>query len=385
MRDPSPMHRWVMLWIGVLAQTTSGVFVNGAAFLLPKLTETRSLAHAATIVAMTSVGLMLTLVIWGYILDRTGERFVLTTCLTLVSIASVGGMFAHNDVMLGLALLLGGMSAAGTNAASGRVVVGWFAANKRGLAMGIRQSSLPLGVGIAAISIPQAAAAHGIAGGLAVPAILTAVGALACFVGIVDPPRPKSTDLSVSHTSPYRGDRRLVRIHVVSAMLVVPQATLWTFALLWLHDARGWALAAAGVMITFVQVLGALGRIGAGMWSDRLGSRMVPLRRIAIAAAATMAILAFTDFVGWPVAVLVMVVASVVTVADNGLAYTAVAEIAGPFWSGRSLGIQNTGQHGVGAAIAPLFAVLIDAAGYPAVFAVCAVIAAAAVPLVPND
>lgn len=373
-----------MLWVGVFAQTASGVFVNGAAFLLPKLTETRSTAHAATIVAMASVGLMLTLVLWGYILDRTGERFVLTTCLTLVSTASIAGMFAHNDITLGATLLAGGMSAAGTNAASGRVVVGWFAPDKRGLAMGIRQSSLPLGVGIAAILIPQAAAAYGIAGGLAVPAILAAAGAIACIVGIVDPPRPARTDVA-SYGNPYRGDRRLVRIHVVSAMLVVPQVTLWTFALLWLHDARGWTLAAAGVMITFVQILGALGRIGAGVWSDRLGSRMVPLRQIAIAAAISMAILAFTDFVGWPIAVLVMVAASVITVADNGLAYTAVAEIAGPFWSGRSLGLQNTGQHAFGAAIAPIFGAIIDTTGYPAVFAVCAFVAFAAIPLVPRD
>ena len=34
-----------------------------------------------------------------------------------------------------------------------------------------------------------------------------------------------------------------------------------------------------------------------------------------------------------------------ITVSDNGLAFTAIAEIAGPFWSGRALGTQNTSQH----------------------------------------
>lgn len=47
-----------------------------------------------------------------------------------------------------------------------------------------------------------------------------------------------------------------------------------------------------------------------------------------------------------------MVIASVITTADNGLAFTAVAEIAGPYWSGRALGAQNTTQY-VAATLVP--------------------------------
>ena len=49
-----------------------------------------------------------------------------------------------------------------------------------------------------------------------------------------------------------------------------------------------------------------------------------------------------------------MVVASTVTVADNGLAFTSVAERAGSFWSGRALGVQNTAQYLTAAAVAPV-------------------------------
>jgi len=44
-------------------------------------------------------------------------------------------------------LLLGGMAAASSNSASGRLVVGWFPPEQRGLVMGIRQTAQPLGVG----------------------------------------------------------------------------------------------------------------------------------------------------------------------------------------------------------------------------------------------
>ena len=57
---------------------------------------------------------------------------------------------------------------------------------------------------------------------------------------------------------------------------------------------------------------------------------MRPIRIIAALAALLMAALAATDAIGSPVAVLVMVAASIVVVADNGLAFTAIAEHAGP-------------------------------------------------------
>ena len=168
-------------------------------------------------------------------------------------------------------------------------------------------------------------------------------------------------------------------------LLVVPQALVWTFTLVWLMTERGWSPESAGVLVTVAQVLGALGRIAAGRWSDRVGSRLRPIRGIAGVAAGSMAVLAFTDALGSGWSVAVMVVASVVTVSDNGLAFTAIAEIAGPFWSGRALGAQNTSQLLMTGLTPPVFGALIGAAGYPVAFAVCALFPMLAIPLVPRE
>ena len=136
--------------------------------------------------------------------------------------------------------------------------------------------------------------------------------------------------------------------------------------------------------MTVAQLLGAGGRIVAGRWSDRVGSRLRPIRVIAAIAAASMALLALTDALGSPWSVAVMIVASVITVTDNGLAFTAIAEIAGPFWSGRALGVQNTTQLLATGLTPPVFGALISAAGYPAAFAVCALFPVLAIPLVPT-
>jgi MFS family permease len=165
---------------------------------------------------------------------------------------------------------------------------------------------------------------------------------------------------------------------------MMPQTVTVTFMLVWLINHRGWSVAAAGGLVTLSQLLGAVGRIAVGRWSDRVGSRLRPVRAIAIAAAVTMFLLALTDSTDSGYVVLLMVAVSVIAVLDNGLEATAITQVAGPFWTGRALGVQNTTQRLMAAAGAPLFGVLIMAAEYPAAWALCGLFPLAAAPLVPS-
>ncbi|MCM6773779.1 MFS transporter [Nocardia sp. CDC159] len=379
-------RRWAMLALGVFAQSSSAIMVHGTPFLLPALTDHgMSLPTAGLLVAMPTVGLCCMLIAWGYAVDRIGERAVLVAGPLLMCAAGAAAAAVSNHFVLGALLFVAGMGAASTNGASGRVIVGWFPPERRGLAMGIRQTAQPLGLAVGALAIPTAAAAHGFSAAMLVPAVMAGLAAAGCAIGIIDPPRPPLSG-DARPDNPYRGDTTLLRIHGVSVLLVIPQATVWTFALLWLHRDVGLSLPIAGALVTVTQLLGAGGRIGVGIWSDRVGSRLRPLRTVAVAAVLSMAgLAAAAGLHWWWAAVPILVVASVITVADNGLAFTAVAEIAGPYWSGRGLGIQNTGQNLASAAIAPAFGAVIAAVGFPAAYLIAAVIAVAAVPLVPDD
>nr|WP_228002957.1 MFS transporter [Nocardia australiensis] len=379
------VRRRSMLGLGVFAQSSSAVFIHGVPFLLPALTAGgMPLATAGLLVAMPTVGLVCTLIAWGYVVDRIGERKVLVGGPLLMLVAGISAATASNHIALGVLLFLGGIGAASTNGASGRVIVGWFPPHRRGLAMGIRQTAQPLGVGVGALAIPAVAAAQGVSAAILVPAIMAGIAAIGCLIWVVDPPRPEGK--AADRANPYRGVSTLWRIHAVSVLLCVPQGTVWTFALLWLHRDVGWSLPAAGLLVTATQILGAFGRIGAGHWSDRIGSRLGPLRTVAIAAVISMAALAFAAWThAWWAAIPLLIAASVITVSDNGLAFTAVAEIAGPHWSGRGLGIQNTGQNLAMAAIPPVFGALITATGFPAAYLAAAISAVAAVPLVPTS
>jgi MFS family permease len=117
-----------------------------------------------------------------------------------------------------------------------------------------------------------------------------------------------------------------------------------------------------------------------------VGSRLRPLRWVAVAGIPLLLLTALAGELHLiPLVAAAYVLASCVSVADNGLAFTSVAEIAGAHWSGRALGTQNTGQFLTAALAAPLVGLLIGVVGYSAAFALTALAPALAVPLVPAD
>lgn len=391
----TPARRWAMLAVGTTAQASSAAMVVAPSFLIPELHRPvvegghgMSLAEAGLVASAAMAGMMATLVLWGVVVDRRGERFALLTGL-LIAAAGGGVATTTGDPWpMAAALCVAGVGAAATNSASGRVVVGWFPPERRGLAMGIRQTGQPLGVGLAAATVAVIAHRHGIGPALWVPTAATAVSAVLVALVVLDPPRPTRAGAGTV-ANPYRRDRFLARVHGASVLLVVPQFLVWTFGLTWLVEGLDWSPGVAGLVVAGTQVAGAAARIGAGWVSDRVGSRMRPMRSVAVVAAATMALLGLAataaDGSGavTALAVVLLVIASAVTVADNGLAFTAVAERAGPFWSGRALGLQNTAQHVAAVATPPLAGLAITAWSYGATFALAAVFPLLAVAMVP--
>jgi MFS family permease len=380
-------RRWAIVVVSLLVTASAFIFINGVAFLIPALKEDLGtpLEEAGLLSSMPSFGMVATLILWGYLLDRVGERIVLTLGSVLTAGASYAAANMHSMVAFGAWLFVGGMAAASCNSAGGRLVSGWFPPEQRGLAMGVRQAAQPLGIALGALVIPELAeSSKSATSALIFPAILCAASAVLSVVAITDPPRKEWDEATEEElANPYRRSWVLRRIHAVSALLMVPQTVTVTFMLIWLIANYKCSIGLAGCLVTVSQVLGAIGRVMVGRWSDRVGSRLRPVRIMSVIGALVLAGLAFADHLGARIAVPLMVAASVVAVLDNGLESTAITEYAGPFWSGRSLGLQNTYQRVMAAGAPPVFGGLIASHGYPPGFVLCAVFPLLAIPIVP--
>lgn len=351
-----------MLGVGLVALVAGCAAQYGLAYLIPALrAEGLSLEEATLLVSAPVVGILLTLIAWGAAADRWGERLVLAVGLAAAGTLALAAAFA--DALPARWILLFGVGATSSaiHAASGRLILGWFAASQRGLAMGIRQMGQPLGVGVAAIILPPLASA-----GVGVPLGTLGVACIAAAVLVVllvrDPRRPPHRPGAPAPTSPYR-ELYLWRIHLASSLLVIPQWAVAVFAFDFLVTAVGWPAVQAGILLAVTALLGAGSRLVAGHWSDRVGSRLGPMRIVAVAIGIAMAALAVSAVAGVGPTIVALAVAAVITVSPNGLAFTAVAERAGSRWAGRALGVQNTFQNIVAGASAPPLAVLVGLAG----------------------
>ena len=140
-------------------------------------------------------------------------------------------------------------------------------------------------------------------------------------------------------------------------------------------NSLSWVLSAYAIVF-------AAALVPAGRWADRTGSRMRPLRQIAVVTSVVLMVLVLADQRHSPIALAAMVVALAIT-GDNGLPFTSVPEIAGRYWSGRALGAQNTVERLTVAVGPPAFGALISATGYPLAFAVCGLFPLAALPFFP--
>jgi MFS family permease len=369
-----------MLSLGMAAQGAGCVFMYGLPFLLPALRTGRglTLVQAGVLIGAPSAGMLITLIAWGWVADRYGERPAMTTGLALAGGLLIAAAYAHSTILLGTMLALAGAAAAAANAASGRVVLGWFPKEKRGMAMGWRQTAQPLGVAIAGVIVPLCATVR--AALLAMAAICIVVAALVAIF-VVDPPRPGPATAGRS-ASPYR-QPALWRVHGASMLLVVPQFATAGFALTYLVTDQHWHAATASRLIAAAQLAGAAGRLLCGRWSDRVRSRVRPMRQLALVNGATMMLLAAAVSTG--LGVPMVIAALVISMSGNGLAFTAVSEMAGSSWAGRALGAQNTGQNLIAAGTPAVIGAIVSGPGFAAAFALAGALALAAAIAVPAE
>ena len=365
-------YRWTILALGTVAQASYSAVFLGIPVLAPELREEYglTLTEIGVVIAAVSIGSMFTLLPWGLLTDRLGERKVLGTGLAASSVALVIAAFSSSYGVLVAMLVLAGAAGASVNAASGRAVMGWFAPSQRGFALGIRQTALPLGGAAAALCLPPIAAVGGTQAGLLVLAGACLATALAGAIGLREAPPEEAGEVG-DFVHPLR-DGRMWRIAVGSGLIVVAQISILAFTVLFLHGVRGLSTAAAAGIFALMQLAGAALRIIVGRWSDRVGARIVPLLTLAFSFSVAIAVSAALTSAPLALFLPAFIAAGALSQSWNGLSFTAAAEIAGRSRAGAALGFQQTALSVASAFAPPLFAILVESTSWGLAFGLAA-------------
>jgi MFS family permease len=390
--DPGPqpprrgfVNPWRILTVALTAQFGVSVIDQGIPTLTGFVKSQLGLtaATAGLVISAYPFGKIFGSYAGGLAADRIGERRVLLggglAASALVALAAASPL----PLLLAL-LVMAGAAGASATPAGGRLVLLAFPRNRHGLALGVRQTGIPLGGLVAAALMPWIAHRVGWRWSLVSGAGVAAV-ALIPLALIRVTREPRESERRWQTAAAHLRDRNLGLLTLWGCLLVSGQYALIAFLALDLRSQDHIGLATASLYVAAANVSGIVGRIGWGALSDRALSHgrkplLLWLTAAGLTGALTLLCIPPSMPAGWLIAA--AAVAGFGLIGYQGLLVTMIAEAAGPDRVGAATGFTNTFLTVSIAASPPIYGLIADAAGtYRAIWAALAgVLALAFIP-----
>ena len=359
--------RWRVLTLMTTAQAGASVVQQALGSLSPILVAAFVLSKAQLGVIFTAlmVGSALFVAASGVLTDRWGERRMVLLSGAMMTLALLAAAIVHGYAALVVCIAVFGAAYAASTPAGGRAILAWFDRD-RGFAMGIRQTGVPVGGLIGALTLPFVAHGYGLRGAFVFAAVIVATTTLIAFLGYRearDGRAPTATLASVARgMRTLARDPRLIGVTLTCMILVSIQLAMNAFVTVTGVAIVGTSPAVAALAFACAQGAAAAGRLAWGYISDRVleGERLVPFAIICVLAALATAALASLR----PGAVVPLFAAAIVLgfsgAGWNGLMAAALAEVGGTERAASALGLALTAIFGASALAPTFFGALAD-------------------------
>ena len=271
-RENQSRYRWYALGVTTFTQAASSAVTSALGPLAPLLMAQFVISRGEVGLVQTAVYLSATwsALVGGRLADRVGERSVLVVSGLITGAGAIAAAFAGPFWAFLVAAFILGLGTGVQNPAGSAAVMRWFPPRRRGFAMGIRQTGVPVGGVLAATLWPWVAttwgwrATYGLAGAMAI--FGTAVVVLSYF----DPAREIGSGRGVRSLGDLMTDRRLWLLSLTYNGQIVAQYSVTVYLVLFFHEALGFSLIVAAGLLALVNAVAIGGRIGWGLASDAL-------------------------------------------------------------------------------------------------------------------
>jgi sugar phosphate permease len=364
----APRYRWTILLVATLAQVGSAFLYVGVGVLAGFIQERFDLTGAETGLLIGAIGIvpLFALIPVGRMLDHHSERILITAGALLLGIGMMVASQVDSYSLVLIVLTVAGAGYATSQPGGSKVVAAWFSDRERGLAMGIRQTGVPLGGAAAAATLPWVAGRHGVDAALLTAAAVAIGGGLLFFALY----RPIAVEIEPRYQLRRRLPMLLGQFRIRTTMwaglaMVSAQFALLSYLMLYLRDVHDVPLTEGAWLLFAAQMSGVGGRVILARWSDHLRSGRLPAVLIAMIATAAGAFLLAALPSRVPVAVLLAFAIGIGFFAFGwyGPWVVHVAERARGQAVGLTLGLTMTANQLGIAAAPPLFGLIVDLAG----------------------
>lgn len=371
-------YRWTILLVTTGIQASIAYVSHGIGSFAPFLeTDLRlNKSQVGFIGGAVNVGMTLTSLLAGRAVDGYGEKAVFI----------IGGLFTGAGVMWAsrsnsfpvlLALLFfTGLWAASATPAGSKAIMSWFPGRRLGFALSVRQTGVPLGGLLAALSMPRVAMAFDWHTAMAIMGLIPISGAIICFFLYRVMPDGISNETNSLHQTrdtvvrskekqPWASLRNsnIWLVSFTSITFMAAQFTVLTYLILFLHDRVGLTIATASIFLGIAQFGGIIGRIFWGSVSDTVfrGHRRPAMACVGLAIAIMALSMLFLNHSSpvWLVGIMSWLL-GFSALGWNGVHVVLISELAGKEHAGTAMGLSMTLlQIGV-LAFPPIFGLFVD-------------------------
>lgn len=278
-------YKWIILCIATLSQTCATFVTYGMGPLATLYQSEYRLSQFETglIVSAVNIGPIFSMLIFGDLMDKYGEKWVVGLGSILLGGNILAAYTTENYIILLIILSFVGIWYGTAQPGGSSAIVKWFPNKHRGLAMGIRQTGIPIGGALASGMLPFFFYKYGLSSAILAQAIIAILGGLIFLVFYKDQGVNKNhkTQYSfIEKISKIKNRFDLYPVFFIGITMVSLQLIIVAHLMSYLSNTLKLSLNLSGTFLSFSLLGGMFGRIILAWISDSLfkGNRSKPLQ-----------------------------------------------------------------------------------------------------------
>ncbi|MGA3674402.1 MFS transporter [Lysinibacillus agricola] len=268
-------YKWIIVLVATLSQTAATFVTYGMGPIATFYQIEWNLSSLQTgfIVSAVNIGPIFSMIVFGYFMDKKGEKQIIGWGSILLGLSALLLMLVNNYTVLLFLLVIVGIWYGSAQTGGSTAIVKWFPGKHRGLAIGIRQTGIPIGGALASVILTYMYHHYNLTSVHLVQGLVAIAGGL-IFLLIYQEPKNHIAAAASSVTfkekmSAIKNNKELYPIYIVGIVMMTLQMILVAHFMSYLHQEGGYSLTEAGQYLSLVLLGGMIGRVAIAWISDQ--------------------------------------------------------------------------------------------------------------------
>ncbi|MFD0770081.1 MFS transporter [Bacillus sp. CGMCC 1.60114] len=278
-------YKWMILLIATISQTFATFVTYGIGPLASFWQQVHHLSQFQTglLVSVVNIGPIFSMLFFGNLMDRHGEKWIVGVGSVLLGVSMLFAYQVTNYTYLVVILLFAGVWYGTAQPGGSKAIVKWFPPQRRGLAMGIRQTGIPIGGALASSTLPFFFYKYGLPSVILVQTIVAISGGLLFILFYLEERssiQKAETFSFLAKLKKIQGNYSLYPIFLIGITMISLQMVLVAHLMSYLTNEVHTNLHHAGTLLSVILLGGMIGRILLAWTSDNIckGNRVIPLQ-----------------------------------------------------------------------------------------------------------